>query len=130
MKKRKAKTLAVVACTAMVVGLVGCCSPREAATVGAMIGRPFGYALGTGAVAIEETFETAKDVRQANPRYDGRVARPCGPYRAGCGPACGTCRPVDDTHYYEATVLVKTTGPASIQSIDFKDSEDVTAFWN
>ena len=113
----------------MSILVAGCCSPREAATVGSIIGRPFGYALGTGVVAVEETFNTAADVRNANPRYDQSQYKMPGmccnnvanEYYSGSQ---------DEAYYYEAQVLVKTIGPAHIDSIELQDTEDVTEFWN
>lgn len=125
----KRKTIAALAGAAFAVGLVGCCSPKEAATVGAMIGRPFGNAIGVGVVAVEETFRTAGDVRDANPRFENepRCRRPA---PAPAQPATPSVARADGRHFYEVRAIVQTAGPAKIENITYRESEDVTAFWN
>lgn len=125
MKKRILRTTTGLA---LIAALAGCCSPREAATVGAVIARPFGYALGITGVAIDETFQTADDVIDANPRYADRPWSCAGPRRIE---PCRTVSEagVGDRYFYETTLLVETEGPANIRSVRLEDAEDVTAFW-
>ncbi|GAB4564043.1 MAG: hypothetical protein Tsb0017_23600 [Geothermobacteraceae bacterium] len=129
----------------MLVGLCWGCTQRDAATVGAMIGRGLAMPLGTAAVIVDETVQSTGDIVRQNPRYDQRNNQPA--FRRQMAPepsaAAPRLQPVeyhpasalvsdrkDRFHYYRTEVLVKTRGPADIQSIDFVESEDVTRFWN
>jgi hypothetical protein len=105
--------------TLAVLGLLGCATPREAATVGAWMGRQIGTPMGIAATAVEESFHHAGDIRYANPRFDGRPRTTQRLQSAND----------DSTHVYRANVVVKTEGPARVRSIEVSDPEDVTAFW-
>ncbi len=102
------------------------CTNREAATVGAMIGHRIGTVFGTAAVAVEETFETAKDVQDANPRWDHL---PKSRHRGRDQSPRVSADPKQQHHYYSTNVLIKTRGPAHIVSVETGDTEDVTSFW-
>lgn len=54
--------------TAVLLALLGC-AHRDAAMLGAVIGHGVGTPLGVAAVAVDETFATAGEIRAANPRY-------------------------------------------------------------
>ena len=98
--------------------------------------------MGVAATAFDETFKVAGDVVDANPRYAKRTAAQRSQYDSSrqSRPAPrsepslrsqGRNTPSDQaTHYYRAEVLVKTRGPAAIQSIDFADSMEEVDFWN
>lgn len=120
--KTLVKASVLLAMGGLGLACVGCCSPREAATMGAVIARPFGYALGISAVAVGETFETAADVVEANPRYASDPV----PART----ATGWSRPnAGEPHYYETRVMVKTAGQARIERVDLIESRESAAFW-
>ncbi|RMF47565.1 MAG: hypothetical protein D6751_02430 [Deltaproteobacteria bacterium] len=129
----------------MLVGLCWGCTQRDAATVGAMIGRGLAMPIGTAAVIVDETAQSTGDIVRQNPRYDQLKNQPAFRRQTAAAPPVvpprsrhGEYHPAgaaypgreDRYHYYRAEVLVKTRGPADIQSIDFAESEDVTRFWN
>jgi len=124
MKDLKSISIIVVV-AALVWGMLGC-TPREAAVVGAKMGRQAGTALGSAAVAIEETFNTVGDVLDANPRRDHQVSPQ---QEASLHPTSSPGTEPEAVHYYKAEVLIKTNGPAEIASVDVGDTEDVTQFW-
>ena len=126
---KKTITLTMIAIAGVMT--LSACTHRDAAMIGAVIGHSVGAPLGTAAVALDETFKTAGDVVEANPRYDGQTRAPKNPAnsRPSRQGAHAGGENEDETHYYKAEVLVKTHGPASIESIDFHESEDVTKFW-
>jgi hypothetical protein len=123
--KNKTRTGIIIVGVALALGMIGC-STREAATTGAMVGRRAGTALGSVVVAVEETFNTAKDVQQANPRWDHqpnphqRVNQPTAPVSPTQN---------QELYYYQANVLVETQGPANIVSIDVSDTKEARRFW-
>lgn len=101
--------------------IVSGCANQDAAQLGALIGRSLGRPIGTVATALDETVHTAGEVVKANPRYQQNPAPPVQQ------PAS---LPYDDgAHYYKAEVLVKTRGPARIESLQLQQTEDVSAFW-
>lgn len=124
------------------------CTQRDAATIGAMVGRTVAMPIGTVAVALDETVQSTGDIVRQNPRYDNLPATPSvlnnhGPTPAPAYTPTGSYHQVSNgnhndgntysdnqTHYYRAEVLVKTRGPANIQSIDFAESQDISEFWN
>ncbi len=124
---------------ALIVGIVtwtGCVSPREAATLGAFLGRQVGTPLGVAVVTVEETFKTAEDVHDANPREEERrkaraAARPItpAPGKASLAPAPAASTVGEEYRYYRAEVIVKTRGAADIQELQLQETQDVTAFW-
>lgn len=99
------------------------CTNRDAAQLGSLIGRSLGKPIGVVATAVDETVKTTGDVIKENPRYQNLSSAPLQ-------------RTEDVTHgvdesvrYYRAEVLVKTKGPANIQSMSLQETEDVTQFW-
>ena len=97
------------------------CSNRDAALLGSLIGRSIGKPVGTVATAIDETVQTAGDVIKENPRY--QQPAPAEPlYRS---PQSGN----QQDYYYRTEVLVKTRGPAQIEAISLRESEDISEFW-
>ncbi len=105
--------------------LFNACSTRNAALLATIPGQAIGVPLGMTLTAIDETFKTAKEVVDANPRYDKQ--KPV--HQAGYSSSRRLPEDVQDTHYYKTEVLIKTRGPADIQSVELIDSEDVTEFW-
>jgi len=104
--------------------LVSGCANQDAAQLGSLIGRSLGRPIGTVATAIDETFQTAGDVVKENPRYQQQRQSQPAPQLA---PASA---PSDQSaHYYKAEVLIKTRGPARIESMNLQQTEDVSAFW-
>ena len=107
------------------------CTHREAAIVGAAVSRPIGYTLGIAGVAVDETFKTAGDIMQANPRHEENRFNTLGTD----GRASSVYPPKLDNaidkhiHYYKKEVMIKTSGPANIQSMEFTDSKEVSDFW-
>lgn len=101
--------------------IVSGCANQDAAQLGSLIGRALGRPIGTVATAIDETFQTAGDVVKENPRYQQQRQ-----YQ----PPLPAAAPYDQgAHYYQAEVLVKTRGPARIESLQLQKTEDVSAFW-
>ena len=90
--------------------------------MGSLIGRTLGKPLGAVATTIDETFQTAGDVARANPRYQHRPNEPK-------QLAAVSISPADEAYYYQAEVLVKTQGPARIESLSLQQAEDVSEFW-
>lgn len=130
--------------TILSLALLTCvsCTTQGAAGLGVAIGQAMGTPMGVAATAFDETFQVAGDVVDANPRYAKRTAvqrsqdnsnrqsRPAvrsEPSRTNQG---RTTHSEPATHYYRAEVLVKTRGPAAIESIDFADSMEEVDFWN
>lgn len=109
--------LAVVVAVLLIFG----CSNQDAAQLGSLVGRSLGRPIGAVATALDETVQTAGDVVRENPRYrQQRQDQPPLPAAA----------PLDEsTHYYQAEVLIKTRGPARIESLQLQRTEDVSAFW-
>jgi hypothetical protein len=104
--------------------------------LGVAIGEALGTPLGVAAAAVDETFQTAGDVVDANPRYRQRAAAqaprssPSGHTRSPVTAERRSAeRSAQSSHYYRAEVLVKIRGPAKIETIDFVDSEEVVGFW-
>jgi len=105
--------------------MLSSCSVRDAAILATVPGHMLGVPLGMTLTAIDETIETAGEVIDANPRYDHRN-------RVRHVGGITSQRKTYDApgpHYYKAEVLVKTRGPAKIQSMQLIDSHDVTEFW-
>ncbi|MEJ2200524.1 MAG: hypothetical protein P8X63_05870 [Desulfuromonadaceae bacterium] len=72
--------------------------------------------------AIDETFRTAGDVVKENPRYQNQRNEP--------KPTVSLPTPgAEEDYYYKAEVLVKTHGPAQIESLSLQQTEDVSEFW-
>ncbi len=99
--------------------------------VGALVGRTLGTPVGTVAVAVDVSFNTAGDTVNENPRYrEGRQARAA---------ATSPLHPSNslehianrhtDTRYCRAEVILKINGPVDIESIHLHDSKEVTDFW-
>ena len=107
----------------LVVVLLAGCANQDAAQLGSLIGRSLGKPIGAVVTAVDETFQTAGDVIQENPRYSNPQGREqqLAPVVTGSGD--------DGDYFYRAEVLVKTRGPAQIESLSLQKTEDVTAFW-
>ncbi len=113
----------------IVLAIFSGCTTRDAAQLGSLIGRSLGTPIGTVATAIDETFQTAGDVVKENPRYQQRQMQAPAPAPAA-PPAPLYAAPANSgDHYYRAEVLIKTRGPARIESMHLQQTEDVTAFW-
>lgn len=98
------------------------CANQDAAQLGSLIGRSLGKPVGTVATAIDETFRTAGDIVKENPRFQNQRNNP--------KPAESPSLPnTKEDHYYKAEVLVKTRGPAQIESLSLQQTEDVSEFW-
>ncbi len=124
------KKLLISTCCAVMLLPVMACTHQEAAMVGTMIGRPIGYPLGVGAVAISEVFGTASDINKAsyrNNKYSSQVSN--APVSQPSYTPTPT-RSSNGSYYYETKVVIKTQAPTTIEDIYFKDSKDVTNFWN
>ncbi len=121
----KVKLIITVLIVSLIIAVTGC-SHREAATVGAMIGHRIGTVFGTATVAVEETFETTKDVQAANPRWDDH---PRHSQRTRHRPVPPPPHSDSESHYYSTNVVIKTRGPAEILSVEASETEDVTQFW-
>jgi hypothetical protein len=106
--------------------LLSACATQDAALVGAMVGRTLGMPVGTVATAVDETFRTAADVVKENPRH--REKREMADHRRPPVP-CTVPRSGVEDYYYRAEVLVKTRGPAQIESLTLQETEDVSEFW-
>ncbi|WP_305045063.1 hypothetical protein [Geoalkalibacter sp.] len=106
-----------------VLAIFSGCTTRDAAQLGSMMGRSLGVPVGTVATVIDETFQTAGDVVKENPRYQRRLVPAASPATLNPSPATA------GDHYYRAEVLIKTQGPARIESMSLQKSEDVSAFW-
>ena len=124
----RAACLAVMLTVTSAIG----CTHTDAANVGAAVGHGLGTPVGVAAVAVEETFATAGDIQDANPRHQRpQPTRRCVSRRAGSGstlrrPAASRA---GEDRYYRAEVVVRTRGPAEIRSIEVGETEDVTEFW-
>jgi hypothetical protein len=116
----------------LAIGLALGCTHSDAANVGAAIGHGLGIPLGVAAVSVEETFSTADDIQDANPRHQ-KSQPAASESRREASRSNRVAQPPrqqsSDPHYYKAEVLLKTHGPADIQSIELQDTEDVTEFW-
>lgn len=98
------------------------CANQDAAQFGSLIGRSLGKPVGTVATAIDETFRTAGDIVKENPRFRNQRNNP--------PPTVSPPVPnAEEDHYYKAEVLVKTHGPAQIESLSLQQTEDVSEFW-
>lgn len=106
--------------TAMV--FLSSCSNQDAAQLGSLIGRSLGRPVGTVATAIDETFRTAGDVVKENPRFQNQRNEPK-------QTVLQRIPNTEEDYYYKAEVLVKTRGPAQIESMSLKQTEDVSEFW-
>lgn len=105
--------------------LLNACTTRNAALLATIPGQVIGVPLGMTLTAIDETFKTAKDVVNANPRYDTQKLN----RQASNAPSWRLPHDRQDTRYYKTEVLIKTRGPADIQSVELMNSQDVTEFW-
>ena len=105
--------------------LLTACSTRNAALLATIPGQVIGVSLGMTLTAIDETFKTAQEVVDANPRYDRQNTV----HKVGHSPSQRFPNDAHNTHYYKTEVLIKTRGPADIQSVELIDSQDVTDFW-
>ncbi len=99
------------------------CATRDAAQLGAMVGRTIGTPIGAVATALDETVQTAADVVKQNPRYEQSNRQPA--VRALKPPGQSN----SESYYYRTEVLVKTRGPANIESLTLQKTEDVSDFW-
>jgi hypothetical protein len=106
----------------LLIFLLAGCANQDAAQLGSLIGRSLGKPLGVVATALDETLQTTADVVHENPRYHRSqpAAQQAVPVRTGSG---------EEDFYYRAEVLVRTRGPAQIESLDLQKTEDVSAFW-
>lgn len=115
----------------LILFLTGC-TTHEAAVIGAIPGRMIGMPLGVLATAIDESVKTAGDVVDANPRYsrvkNNTISKPAYQYQ-NYKPSAPAYHVAGNTHYYKAEVLIKTRGPAQLESMQLVDSRDVTEFW-
>jgi hypothetical protein len=120
--KKKIVTIIVGLFCFVVFGLSFGCSNHDAAQLGAMIGRTIGKPIGTAATAVDETFRTVGDVISENPRHKRSPSVPV---------AVTPTAPIssDGDFYYRTEVVVKTRGPAEIQSLQLQQVEDVSEFW-
>ncbi len=108
--------------------LSGACAHQDAANLGVAFGHVLGTPVGVVATTLDETFQTAGDIVEANPRYEKkRSPRPAAKPKPDRSYSPTTH--ADNTRYYRAEVIVKTNGPADLQSIEVQESRDVTAFW-
>lgn len=105
--------------------LLNACSTRNAALLATIPAQAIGIPLGMTLTVINETFKTAKEVVNANPRYDKQ--KPV--HQTGYSSSPRLPHDAPDIHYYKTEVLIKTRGPADIQSVELIDSNDVTEFW-
>ena len=104
----------------ILLSMIGCTN-QDAAQLGAMIGRTLGKPVGTVATAIDETVQTSGDIVRENPRYQNPPPR--------TKPTQPTAPAADGNYYYRTEVLVKTRGPAQIESMELREVEDVSEFW-
>ena len=104
------------------VTFLSACTNQDAAQLGSMIGRSLGKPVGTVATAIDETFRTAGDIIEENPRYQNQRNEP----KPTVSPPIPN---TEEDYYYKAEVLVKTRGPAQIESMSLQQTEDVSDFW-
>ena len=110
--------------------LFSACAHQDAAKVGAAIGHGLGTPIGVAVTAVDETIQTTIDIVNANPRYtENQENKNKGKNQNHHDRGVFFLGHENDTHYYKAEVLVKTNGPADIDSIDFHESEEVTDFW-
>ncbi len=113
--------------------ILSACTTHEAAVIGAIPGRMVGIPLGMAITAVDESFKTAGDVVKANPRYHRssklRYSKPVDTYRPKTYRRYGSSFD-GDYHYYKAEVLIKTQGPAQIESMQLLDGKNVTDFWH
>jgi len=122
MKKKLIVILTIMSSVAVFALSFGC-SNRDAAQLGAMIGRTLGKPIGTAATAVDETFRTVGDVMTENPRHQNRKVVPVTVAREE------EAQTDDQAYFYRTEVLVKTRGPAQIESLQLQQSEDVSEFW-
>ncbi|WP_303720869.1 hypothetical protein [Malonomonas rubra] len=104
------------------VTFLSACTNQDAAQLGSLIGRSLGKPVGTVATAIDETFRTAGDVVKENPRFQNQRNDP----KPTVSPPIPN---TNEDYYYKAEVLVKTRGPAQIESLSLQQTEDVSDFW-
>ncbi len=110
------------------------CTHTDAAMLGAVIGHGLGTPLGTAAVAVEETFNTADDVVDANPRHASQHHTQTS-RRIGNRTQADRTPPRDGNiyndapHHYRTEVLITTKGAADIQSIEVGETDEVVDFW-
>ena len=99
--------------------------------VGALIGHGMGTPLGVAAVAVDETFATAGDIRAANPRYSGTSQRPSAPRSQRYTPSPPPRREPRGTRTqgYGPGMLASTTGPSNVQSMRYGATEEADRFW-
>lgn len=105
------------------------CTHQEAASIGTMVGRPIGYPIGMTSVALSEALGTASDIHRASPRQS---MKPNKNIRHSPIPSRSTNKQSisrDTSHYYETKLVIKSKGPVDIEDVYFKDSKDVTDFW-
>lgn len=122
MKKKLILILTIMSSVAVFALNFGC-SNRDAAQLGAMIGRTLGKPIGTAATAVDETFRTVGDVITENPRHQNRKVA------SVAGSRVDEVQTDDQVYLYRTEVLVKTRGPAQIESLQLQQSEDVSEFW-
>lgn len=114
------------------ITVLSACTTREAAIIAAVPGRIIGTPMGMIATTVDESFATAGDIVQANPRHDrcckGSLLQKHRPTQRS---PTDLAPPLENTgfHYYKAEVLIKTRGRAQFESIQMLDSQDVTNFW-
>lgn len=125
------KTSKTLAALGLALAITSGCTLGDTAQVSALVGRTIGAPLGAVATAIEESVLTAGDVTRLNPRYQNAQAmspnhlqpplQPSRPYETTSSP--------ETPYYYRAEVLIKTRGPARIESLQLQDTQDVSEFW-
>ena len=129
MKKR----IIIILISCLSIGFTSSCTYQDAAMMGTIISRPVGYPLGVAAVAVEEAFATAGDIKSASPRnnktnYNNRN-NPASICVDGCVSKNSRAVASSDSKYYETKLVIKSKGPMHIEDVYFKDSSDVTDFW-
>ncbi|WP_303720114.1 hypothetical protein [Malonomonas rubra] len=102
--------------------VLSACTNQDAAQLGSLIGRSLGKPVGTVATAIDETFRTVGDVVNENPRFQNQYNEPK-------QTVSSRIPSTEEDYYYKAEVLVKTRGPAQIDSMSLQKTEDVSDFW-
>lgn len=122
MEKRVMLILAIIACATVLILSFGC-SNRDAAQLGAVIGRTLGKPIGTAATAVDETFRTVGDVITENPRHRNSKGVPAVVSHAD------EVQTDEQAYFYRTEVQVKTRGPAQIESLQLPQSEDMSEFW-
>lgn len=128
MKKR----IYILLISCLSIGFTSSCTHQDAAMLGTVISRPVGYPLGVAAVAVDEVFATASDIKKASPRnnnanvVNNNSSVTCS---RGCFSNNKQVTKNNNTKYYETKLVIKSQGPMEIQDVYFKDSSDVTDFW-